>query len=68
MATCSTSKSDEEENLKFHELGLHDWLTDQCKAMGLKKPTAIQQNCIPPILRGIHLVILIFVSHVFAMS
>ena len=52
MATISTSKNIDEEIQKFHGLGLDNWLTDQCKAMGLKKPTEIQQNCIPPILRG----------------
>lgn len=52
MATCGTSQCDSEVTDKFHDLGLDDWLTDQCKAMGLKKPTPIQQNCIPHILLG----------------
>ena len=52
MATCSTSKRDEVEIHKFCDLGLDDWLAEQCRAMGLKRPTPIQQNCIPPALKG----------------
>ncbi|XP_022108140.1 probable ATP-dependent RNA helicase DDX49 [Acanthaster planci] len=36
----------------FAGLGLHDWLSEQCRSMGLTQPTPIQQYCIPPILRG----------------
>ncbi|XP_033634384.1 probable ATP-dependent RNA helicase DDX49 [Asterias rubens] len=36
----------------FSSLGLHNWLSDQCKSMGISKPTPVQQHCIPPILRG----------------
>lgn len=39
-------------NNPFKELGLNEWLYNQCKAMGLTKPTQIQTNCIPPILEG----------------
>ncbi|KAJ8307857.1 hypothetical protein KUTeg_014590 [Tegillarca granosa] len=39
-------------NNPFKELGLNEWLYNQCKAMGLSKPTQIQTNCIPPILEG----------------
>uniref|UniRef100_A0A8C9TPE8 RNA helicase n=1 Tax=Scleropages formosus TaxID=113540 RepID=A0A8C9TPE8_SCLFO len=36
----------------FSSLGLSDWLIDQCKQMGISKPTAVQENCVPPILQG----------------
>eukprot|EP00112_Aurelia_sp_Birch-Aquarium-sp1_P019939 Seg503.17 transcript_id=Seg503.17/GoldUCD/mRNA.D3Y31 product="putative ATP-dependent RNA helicase DDX49" protein_id=Seg503.17/GoldUCD/D3Y31 len=41
-ATCSDFKS----------LGLHQWLIRQCKEMGIDKPTDIQMNTIPAILKG----------------
>ena len=66
MATTSTSKNIDEEIQKFHGLGLDSWLTDQCKAMGLKKPTEIQQNCIPPILRGNGFSFFFYLSCTFA--
>ncbi|KAK2146120.1 hypothetical protein LSH36_631g02044 [Paralvinella palmiformis] len=37
---------------KFSGLGLNDWLVSQCRAVGMCKPTPIQINCIPPILKG----------------
>ncbi|XP_072166729.1 probable ATP-dependent RNA helicase DDX49 [Diadema setosum] len=36
----------------FSKLGLHEWLSKQCQAVGIKRPTPIQHNCIPPILKG----------------
>ncbi|KAL8610764.1 hypothetical protein ACOMHN_016747 [Nucella lapillus] len=36
----------------FAQLGLHDWLVEQCKSVGLKQPTPIQQQCVGPILEG----------------
>nr|XP_014352495.1 PREDICTED: probable ATP-dependent RNA helicase DDX49 [Latimeria chalumnae] len=36
----------------FKALGLSDWLTDQCRQMGISSPTPVQQNCIPEILEG----------------
>lgn len=36
----------------FRSLGLSTWLVDQCKAIGILKPTPIQRNCIPEILKG----------------
>ena len=36
----------------FADLGLSPWLVKQCRAVGLIKPTTIQQKCIPPILQG----------------
>lgn len=33
-------------------LGLHNWLSNQCKEMGISTPTEIQLNCIPEILKG----------------
>ncbi|XP_070965238.1 probable ATP-dependent RNA helicase DDX49 [Oncorhynchus clarkii lewisi] len=36
----------------FSSLGLSDWLIQQCKQMGISKPTQVQENCMPPILEG----------------
>ncbi|RLU23829.1 hypothetical protein DMN91_004037 [Ooceraea biroi] len=41
-----------EEIKSFLDLKLNSWLLTQCESMGLKKPTPIQQNCIPRILAG----------------
>ena len=39
-------------NKTFADLGLNEWLINQCKAVGLLKPTPIQNNCVPEILKG----------------
>ncbi|XP_043668119.1 probable ATP-dependent RNA helicase DDX49 [Vespula pensylvanica] len=36
----------------FTDLNLNSWIISQCNSMGLKKPTPIQQQCIPRILAG----------------
>lgn len=36
----------------FEELGLDEWLVNQCQAVGMSKPTEIQVNCIPAIMKG----------------
>ncbi|XP_064390499.1 probable ATP-dependent RNA helicase DDX49 [Halichondria panicea] len=36
----------------FPSLGLSDWLVGQVNAVGIKDPTPVQVNCIPPILEG----------------
>ncbi len=36
----------------FSSLGLSDWLVKQCKQLGINKPTPVQENCMPAILRG----------------
>ncbi|XP_011498292.1 PREDICTED: probable ATP-dependent RNA helicase DDX49 [Ceratosolen solmsi marchali] len=36
----------------FKSLKLNSWIVEQCKIIGIKKPTPIQQNCIPVILNG----------------
>ncbi|XP_062412874.1 probable ATP-dependent RNA helicase DDX49 [Sardina pilchardus] len=36
----------------FSSLGLSEWLIQQCKQMGISKPTPVQENCIPEILDG----------------
>ncbi|KAL0125849.1 hypothetical protein PUN28_004716 [Cardiocondyla obscurior] len=41
-----------EEIKDFSQLKLNSWLLAQCESMGLKKPTPIQQNCIPQVLAG----------------
>lgn len=40
----------------FKSLGLADWLVRQLVAVGIKEPTPVQTNCIPPILEGIYCV------------
>ena len=46
---------DSEQDIKstFSSLGLQEWLVNQCKSVGIKRPSAIQHNCIPPILKGV---------------
>uniref|UniRef100_UPI00358EADDE probable ATP-dependent RNA helicase DDX49 n=1 Tax=Myxine glutinosa TaxID=7769 RepID=UPI00358EADDE len=36
----------------FSLLGVEGWLVRQCAQMGIGKPTSVQENCIPAILRG----------------
>ncbi|XP_069623820.1 probable ATP-dependent RNA helicase DDX49 [Ranitomeya imitator] len=36
----------------FTKLGLSSWLIEQCKQLGIRKPSPVQENCIPPILEG----------------
>ncbi|CAI9718823.1 probable ATP-dependent RNA helicase DDX49 [Octopus vulgaris] len=36
----------------FKELGINSWLVDQCQVVGISRPTPIQINCIPEILKG----------------
>ncbi|KAG7275261.1 hypothetical protein CRUP_034988 [Coryphaenoides rupestris] len=36
----------------FSSLGLADWLVQQCRHMGILRPTPVQEHCLPPILEG----------------
>lgn len=36
----------------FKALGLNQWLCDQLKELNIKKPSPVQENCIPEILAG----------------
>ncbi|KAM6962487.1 putative ATP-dependent RNA helicase DDX49 [Aplochiton taeniatus] len=36
----------------FSSIGLSDWLIQQCKQLGIGKPTPVQENCMPAILEG----------------
>ena len=36
----------------FAELGLHTWLAQQCAALKLRRPTPVQAQCVPEILKG----------------
>uniref|UniRef100_A0A0E0LNR0 RNA helicase n=1 Tax=Oryza punctata TaxID=4537 RepID=A0A0E0LNR0_ORYPU len=36
----------------FAELGLSQWLVDVCDSLGMRSPTAVQRQCIPPALEG----------------
>lgn len=38
--------------MNFKDLGLHSALTDKCKSLGFTKPTPIQQETVPAILKG----------------
>ncbi len=40
------------EKTSFESLGLSDSLIGQLAAVGIKKPTPVQANCISPILEG----------------
>ncbi|KAK3097779.1 hypothetical protein FSP39_013126 [Pinctada imbricata] len=46
------SKTKNNEEISFGDLGLNEWLSKQCSVMGLSRPTEIQVNCVSPILRG----------------
>jgi ATP-dependent RNA helicase DDX49/DBP8 len=64
QATSGSSKSSEKskeghgllvreaEERSFEMLGLEPWLVKSCHSMGLKRPTDVQWNCIPPALKG----------------
>ena len=52
-ATFSKPLSADRLELSMNKLGLNDWLVKQCKAMGIVKPTDIQESVIPKILEGI---------------
>lgn len=47
-----TLLGEEEEERAWGDLGLEDWLVRSCDSMGLKRPTDVQWNCIPPALQG----------------
>ena len=54
--TMSTENEKADSSKSFGSLGLADWLSTQCEAVGIRKPKPIQQNCIPHILNGKYLV------------
>lgn len=41
-----------EEITSFQGLGLTDWLVRACRELGMKRPTPVQQGCVPQILGG----------------
>ena len=43
---------DELEERQFQALGLEGWLVAACASVGMKRPTDVQWNCIPPVLAG----------------
>lgn len=47
-----TSSIPDTTRLSFADLGLSDWALQTCKELGMKKPTPVQQHCIPRILSG----------------
>nr|XP_043606194.1 DEAD-box ATP-dependent RNA helicase 36 [Erigeron canadensis] len=48
----TSSSNPNTSNKTFSDLGLSDWALQTCKELGMKKPTPVQQNCIPHILAG----------------
>ena len=38
----------------FEDLGLDKWVAKQCASLSMTSPTTVQQQCIPPILQGKH--------------
>ncbi|XP_042518867.1 DEAD-box ATP-dependent RNA helicase 36 [Macadamia integrifolia] len=45
--------TDPESNLcSLSDLGLSEWAINTCKELGIKKPTPVQEHCIPRILAG----------------
>jgi ATP-dependent RNA helicase DDX49/DBP8 len=40
------------EERDFEALGLESWLVSACASVGMKRPTDVQWNCIPPVLEG----------------
>jgi len=51
MATSSDCGVDSM-NKSITDLGLNEWLLNQCKALHMTRPTPIQFHCIPEILKG----------------
>ena len=48
----------------FSDLGLNEWLVKQCSALGMRKPTKIQQHCTPEILKGEQYIISCVISSI----
>lgn len=46
--------SDHNSPSSFSDLGLSEWLVKTCQELGLKRPTPVQQNCVPQILKGMN--------------
>ncbi|KAJ7542832.1 hypothetical protein O6H91_09G014300 [Diphasiastrum complanatum] len=42
----------ERASMGFEELGVAEWLVGACKELGMRKPTPVQQACVPQILKG----------------
>lgn len=40
------------EGKSFEDLGLSEWAVQVCRELGMKKPTPVQQHCIPQIIKG----------------
>ena len=52
VSMASSSKQKSKSGEQFEKLGLNEWLWSQCHTMGLRQPTRIHVNGIPPILEG----------------
>jgi superfamily II DNA/RNA helicase len=53
VTRMETRINDESKAKTLADLGLNEWLVNQCKALNMTKPTPIQLNCIPQILEGL---------------
>ncbi|KAK6947209.1 DEAD/DEAH box helicase domain [Dillenia turbinata] len=50
--TKDTADSTARATAEFSDLGLPEWAIHICKALGITRPTPVQQHCIPRILAG----------------
>eukprot|EP01018_Ginkgo_biloba_P029307 Gb_23737 [translate_table: standard] len=41
-----------DEGTSFEDLGLSEWAVQTCRELGMKRPTPVQQHCVPQILKG----------------
>mmetsp|Transcript_2966 Transcript_2966/g.5686 ORF Transcript_2966/g.5686 Transcript_2966/m.5686 type:complete len:562 (-) Transcript_2966:40-1725(-) len=46
----------DEEDWSFQALGLSPWLVASCHRLGMKEPTEVQRQCVPPTLSGINII------------
>ncbi|KAG0425964.1 hypothetical protein HPB47_026895 [Ixodes persulcatus] len=52
MAAFTAEIRSPERDPTFEDLQLKKWIIDQLNSLGIKKPSPVQQNCIPSILKG----------------
>ncbi|KAJ4970488.1 hypothetical protein NE237_003587 [Protea cynaroides] len=50
--TLEKSTDPKSHTYSFSDLGLSEWTIQTCKELGMKRPTPVQQHCIPRILAG----------------
>ena len=52
VCVCVVVVGGEKQHQTFASLGLAPWIQQQCKVMGMPRPTEIQSLCVPEILNG----------------